>query len=275
MRLPWLALLGAMGLAATSLAAAADSFTVGVLSCAAETDRDRRLECYDRAVAGYTAGLAGGKRDAVAGVTPSSVTSPAVGATGSMAVGGSAPAVGATGSRAVGGSAPAVTATGTTAVGGSAPAVAATGTTAVGGSAPAVAAIGTTAVGGSAPAVAAIGTTAVGGSASAVGSAPAVAGSAPAGRDSAVDSAGAGKSARADVPRHVAARIASVEHFPDYVVVHLDNQQTWKQVSDSPGSPTLRNGDPVTIDRQMGSYWLAGPKGEAVQVRLEAPKPQP
>jgi hypothetical protein len=230
MRLPWLALLGAMGLAATSLAAAADSFTVGVLSCAAETDRDRRLECYDRAVAGYTAGLAGGKRDAVAGVTPSSVTSPAVGATGS---------------RAVGGSAPAVTATGTTAVGGSAPAVAATGTTAVGGSA------------------------------SAVGSAPAVAGSAPAGRDSAVDSAGAGKSARADVPRHVAARIASVEHFPDYVVVHLDNQQTWKQVSDSPGSPTLRNGDPVTIDRQMGSYWLAGPKGEAVQVRLEAPKPQP
>jgi len=215
MRLPWLALLGAMGLAATSLAAAADSFTVGVLSCAAETDRDRRLECYDRAVAGYTAGLAGGKRDAVAGVAPSSVTSPAVGATGSMAVGGSAPAV------------------------------------------------------------AAIGTTAVGGSASAVGSAPAVAGSAPAGRDSAVDSAGAGKSARADVPRHVAARIASVEHFPDYVVVHLDNQQTWKQVSDSPGSPTLRNGDPVTIDRQMGSYWLAGPKGEAVQVRLEAPKPQP
>jgi len=211
-------------------------------------------------VAGYTAGLAGGKRDAVAGVTPSSVTSPAVGATGS---------------RAVGGSAPAVTATGTTAVGGSAPAVAATGTTAVGGSAPAVAATGTTAVGGSAPAVAAIGTTAVGGSASAVGSAPAVAGSAPAGRDSAVDSAGAGKSARADVPRHVAARIASVEHFPDYVVVHLDNQQTWKQVSDSPGSPTLRNGDPVTIDRQMGSYWLAGPKGEAVQVRLDAPKPQP
>jgi hypothetical protein len=215
MRLPWLALLGAMGLAATSLPAAADSFTVGVLSCAAETDRDRRLECYDRAVAGYTAGLAGGKRDAVAGVTPSSVTSPAVGATGSRAVGGSAPAVAATG------------------------------------------------------------TTAVGGSASAVGSAPAVAGSAPAGRDSAVDSAGAGKSARADVPRHVAARIASVEHFPDYVVVHLDNQQTWKQVSDSPGSPTLRNGDPVTIDRQMGSYWLAGPKGEAVQVRLEAPKPQP
>ena len=223
-RLPWLAVLCAMGLAATSLATAADSFTVGVLSCAAETDRDRRLECYDRAVAGYTAGLAGGKRDNVANAPPG-VTSPAVGATGTTAVGSSAPAVGATGTRAVGSSAPAVGATGTTAVGGSAPAVAATG----------------------APAVAA----------------------------SAVASAGAGKSAGVDVPRHVAARIASVEHFPDYVVVHLDNQQTWKQVSDSPGSPTLRNGDPVTIDRQMGSYWLAGPKGEAVQVRLEAPKPQP
>jgi len=35
----------------------------------------------------------------------------------------------------------------------------------------------------------------------------------------------------------------------------------------------LRNGDSVTIDKQMGSFWLAGPKGEAIQVRLEAPRP--
>jgi hypothetical protein len=75
------------------------------------------------------------------------------------------------------------------------------------------------------------------------------------------------------VARHVAARIASIDHFPDYVVVHLDNQQIWKQVSDSPGGAALRTGDPVTIDKEMGSYWLSGTKGEAVQVKLQAPKP--
>ena len=65
----------------------------------------------------------------------------------------------------------------------------------------------------------------------------------------------------------------SIEHFPDYVVVHLDNQQIWKQVSDSPAGPALRTGDPVTIDKEMGSYWLSGAKGEAVQVKLQTPKP--
>jgi hypothetical protein len=194
MRLPLRTLLGAIGLAAVSLATAADSFTVGVLSCAAETDRDRRLECYDRAVAGYTAALAGGKRDAVAGVAP-------LPATAAPPLAGSAPL-------------------------------------------PAKAA----------PAVAA--------------PAPAAASSAPA-----VAAAAAEKPAALPPPRHVAARISSIEHFPDHIVVHLDNQQTWKQVSDSPGGPVLRDGDSVTIDKQMGSFWLAGPKGEAIQVRLEAPRP--
>jgi hypothetical protein len=211
MRLPLLTLLGAIGLAAASLATAADSFTVGVLSCAAESDRDRRLECYDRAVAGYTAALAGGKRDSVAGVAPSGVASPGVAAT---------------------------SATRASATGSPAPSQA-TGAPAVVGSAPAVAAAGVPAVAGSAPAAA----------------------------------AAAAEKPVAPAPRHVAAHISSIEHFPDYIVVHLDNQQTWKQVSDSPGSLVLRNGDSVTIDKQMGSFWLAGPKGEAIQVRLEAPRP--
>jgi hypothetical protein len=217
MRLPLRTLLGAIGLAAASLATAADSFTVGVLSCAAESDRDRRLECYDRAVAGYTAALAGGKRDSVAGVAPPAVASPGLAAT---------PA---TRAAATGSSTP-PRATGASAVVGSTPAVAETGAPAIVGSAPAV-------------------------PSSARADVPTVAPVGPA------------------APRHLAARISSIEHFPDYVVVHLDNQQTWKQVSDSPGSLVLRNGDSVTIDRQMGSYWLAGPKGEAVQVRLETPKP--
>jgi hypothetical protein len=230
MRLPWITVLGAIGWAAASLATAADSFTVGVLSCAAETDRDRRLECYDRAVASYTAGLAGGKRDAVAGVAPSGVTSPG------------APTGRPTPAPTPGNSASTPTTARQTASVAGAPAVAANGTSAVAGSAPAVAPSGAAAVGGSPPA----------------------------GGDSAAPVAGAGKSA---APRHVAAHISSVEYFSDYVVLHLDNQQTWKQVSDSPGSPVLRKGDPVTIDRQLGSYWLAGPKGEALQVQLEAPKP--
>ena len=194
MRLPLLTLLGAIGLAAASLATAADSFTVGVLSCAAESDRDRRLECYDRAVAGYTAALAGGKRDSVAGVAP-------------------------------------LPATATPTLAGSAP-LPATATPALAGSAPL-------------PAKAA----------------PAAAATA------------AEKPVTPEPPRHVVARISSIEHFPDFVVVHLDNQQTWKQVSESSGGLALRNGDPVTIDKQMGSYWLAGPKGEAVHVRFETPKP--
>jgi hypothetical protein len=81
----------------------------------------------------------------------------------------------------------------------------------------------------------------------------------------------AGKSA--PLPKHIAARIVSIDHFPDYVVVHLDNQQTWKQVSDSSGSATLHNGESVTIDREVGTYWLAGAKGDSVQVKLETPNP--
>jgi hypothetical protein len=191
MRLRWLPLVGAVGLAVSSLATAADSFTAGVLSCAAETDRDRRLDCYDREVAGYTAGLAhGGSAVAVAPAARPGVSGPAV-----------APAtVAANAARS-----------------------------------PAVA---TPSASNAAPATASP-------SAAVPGSAPAL--------------------------RHFAGHVSSIEHFPDYVVVHLDNQQTWKQVSDSPGGLALRTGDSVTIDKEMGSWWLAGPKGEAVQVRLEAP----
>jgi len=73
-------------------------------------------------------------------------------------------------------------------------------------------------------------------------------------------------------PRHVSARVTAVDYFPDHVVVHLDNNQVWQQDS-SEGSNdlNLRVGDPVTIDKQMGSYWLAGRKGGSIQVKLKAP----
>jgi hypothetical protein len=154
-----------------------------VLSCAAETDRDRRLECYDRAVAAFTAGLSSGKREPTASLTP--------------------------------------------------PAPVASESTPASGR-------------------------------GAKSTAPTSSAAAP-------PDATAG-SAAPSAARHVSAQIASIDHFPDYVVVHLDNQQTWKQVSESPGATMLRKGDAVTVDKEMGSYWLAGPKGESVQVRLETPK---
>lgn len=198
MRYSLMFLMGAVACATVPLATAADSFTVGVLSCAAETDRDRRLECYDRAVAVFTAGLSSGKHESSA-----------------------APAAAVSGSGAAAGYGSKSTPPD------SSVAIAPTATP---------------------PAAAAV--------------------SAPA-RSATQPPEATARSTAPSTARHSSAHIASIEHFPDYVVVHLDNQQTWKQVSDSPGANMLRTGDAVTIDKEMGSYWLAGPKGESVQVRLE------
>jgi len=194
-RLQWLCLLGAVVLATASQAPAADSFTAGVLSCAAESDRERRLNCYDQAVASYTA--------AVASYPAGPSNSRPASSTGTTADGSTvgAPVNTAAASR---------------------HSAAGPGTTSPSGAAPEAPALSTPA-----PAFA-----------------PAV-------------------------PKHFAAHIVSIDHFPDYVIVHLDNQQTWKQVSEASGTLALRNGDAVTIDKQMGSYWLSGPKGEAVQVKLD------
>jgi len=69
-----------------------------------------------------------------------------------------------------------------------------------------------------------------------------------------------------DKPRHIAAHILSIEPFPDAMVVHLDNNQVWEQIQEAPADVNLHTGDPVTIDREMGSYWLSG-KGAAMKVR--------
>ena len=191
---------------------AADSFTAGVLSCAAESDRERRLDCYDRAVASYTAALSSAPR------TPANT--------------GAAPA------------APVV---------GAATRVAPAASTA-------------TAVPAGVPAPAPAPTKSVNSD-----SIPGAAATADTSNPGSPPASAAGKSA--PVPKHIAARIVSIDHFPDYVVVHLDNQQTWKQVSDSSGSATLHDGESVTIDREVGTYWLAGAKGDSVQVKLETPKP--
>ena len=68
-------------------------------------------------------------------------------------------------------------------------------------------------------------------------------------------------------PRHIAARIVSIERYPDEIVLHLDNGQIWQQVQTTDADPSLHPGDAVTIDLSLGSYWLSGRSGTAVKVK--------
>ncbi|MDB6044598.1 MAG: hypothetical protein JWM63_3149 [Gammaproteobacteria bacterium] len=68
-------------------------------------------------------------------------------------------------------------------------------------------------------------------------------------------------------PRHLSARVLSVEGSQDEMVLHLDNGQTWEQVQEASADLHLRAGDTVKIDRQLGDYWLSGRYGVAMKVR--------
>jgi hypothetical protein len=50
------------------------------------------------------------------------------------------------------------------------------------------------------------------------------------------------------------------------MVVHLDNNQVWEQIQEASADVNLHKGDSVTIDREMGSYWLSG-SGAPMKVR--------
>jgi hypothetical protein len=73
--------------------------------------------------------------------------------------------------------------------------------------------------------------------------------------------------APANLPRHMAARIVSIESFPDAMVVHLDNDQVWEQIQEASADVNLHAGDTVSIDREMGSFWLSGSNGVAIKVK--------
>jgi hypothetical protein len=66
---------------------------------------------------------------------------------------------------------------------------------------------------------------------------------------------------------HVAARVASIDHVPNEMVLHLDNGQVWQQLQAVPGDLSLKAGDSVTIDKRFGSYWLTGPHVSGMKVR--------
>jgi hypothetical protein len=68
-------------------------------------------------------------------------------------------------------------------------------------------------------------------------------------------------------PRHIAARIVSIENFPDALVVHLDSGEVWQQIQEAPADVSLHAGDTVSIDRELGSFWLSGRNGVAMKVK--------
>jgi len=73
--------------------------------------------------------------------------------------------------------------------------------------------------------------------------------------------------ASASAPKHVAAHVARLESDGDRITVHLDNGDAWIQSMAGSTALALRKGDAVTIDRQLGSWWLTDRNGETLQVR--------
>lgn len=69
---------------------------------------------------------------------------------------------------------------------------------------------------------------------------------------------------------HVTARIASLDRWPDAMVVHLDNGQVWQQIGRASGDLSLQAGDSVTIEKHLGSYWLSSSHVSDMQVRLRS-----
>ena len=71
----------------------------------------------------------------------------------------------------------------------------------------------------------------------------------------------------------VTAHVASLERWPDAMVLHLDNGQVWQQTGRASGDLSLQEGDSVTIEEHLGSYWLSSSHVSSMKVRLR-PKPQ-
>lgn len=71
----------------------------------------------------------------------------------------------------------------------------------------------------------------------------------------------------------VTAHVASLERWPDAMVLHLDNGQVWQQTGRASGDLSLQEGDSVTIEEHLGSYWLSSSHVSNMKVRLK-PKPQ-
>ena len=72
-------------------------------------------------------------------------------------------------------------------------------------------------------------------------------------------------------PSRLTARVASLERWPNAMILHLDNGQVWQQTGRASGDLSLQPGEEVTIVKHLGSYWLSSRYVSNMQVRL---KPQ-
>jgi hypothetical protein len=68
----------------------------------------------------------------------------------------------------------------------------------------------------------------------------------------------------------VTAHVAGLDRSPDFIVLHLDNGQVWRQIEPASGSLTLHVGDSVTIEKHLGSYWLSSRYVSDMKVRLQS-----
>lgn len=66
----------------------------------------------------------------------------------------------------------------------------------------------------------------------------------------------------------VTAHVARLDRSPNAMVLHLDNGQIWQQIGRASGDLTLREGDSVTIEEHLGSYWLSSRYVSDMKVRL-------
>ena len=71
----------------------------------------------------------------------------------------------------------------------------------------------------------------------------------------------------AQPPKHISARIVRIDPVPDNLVVTLDNGQVWEQAQEATAYLGLHAGESISIDRQLGSYWLSAANGIAIKVR--------
>lgn len=67
----------------------------------------------------------------------------------------------------------------------------------------------------------------------------------------------------------VTAHVASLDRWPNAMVLHLDNGQVWHQIGRASGDLSLHTGDSVTIEKHLGSYWLSSRHVSNMQVRLD------
>jgi hypothetical protein len=65
----------------------------------------------------------------------------------------------------------------------------------------------------------------------------------------------------------ISARIVTIDHQPNEMVLHLDNGQVWQQVQSVSGDLSLREGDTVKIGKHLGSWLLSGPHVSSMKVR--------